>query len=157
MVLTDAVAWLVRTGAVLAGERTDYSLGPAEVTTAQLALCSLLFRPALVWRPEHRPFLEDGEPSRQLQADLVASGYALSAFPFCTQRYLLHLGRSTLAEVRKRDDRSNDYRQWAQTHSEPHYGLVPEGARLAARCEAEYRQAVGNGSTAELVEQLARV
>jgi glycosyltransferase involved in cell wall biosynthesis len=154
-VLTAAVDALETTGTVFVGERADYRPGPTELTTARLSLCSVLFDP-VIWQHPQPPFREDGEPSRHLQAALLAAGHRLAAFPFCTECYLLHLGRGTLNEVLRRADDSNQYLTWARTHSDPHYGLVANGAELAARFEQTYRQAVGDGSTDLLVDVLTR-
>jgi hypothetical protein len=150
-VLTDAAAALAEHDAVFAGERDDYTPGPPAVTKRRLALCSVLFDPAVVWRPEHRPFLEDGEPSRDMQDDLIAARRKLLAFPFCTAGYLLHLGRGTLAAVVDRADETNRYHEWAEDHSQPHYGLAADGPQRAAAFEATYRAAAGRETTDELV------
>jgi len=154
-VIVAAQAALAATGAVLAGERADYGPGPAAVTTEPLALCSVIFDPVEVWRADNRPFLQDGEPSRELLADLEARGKTLLAFPFCTAEYILHLGRGTLAEVKRRDDQQNVYRDWAQDHNEPHYGLNPSAAKASGDFERRYRAATTDGSFAALVATLA--
>lgn len=142
--------------AVLAADLDDYAPEPPHVTTERLSACSILFDPAVVWRAPHSRFRHDGEPSRQLQADLVAHGHRLLAFPFCARGYILHLGRATLAEVRRRGDVDNEFSDWAATHHEPHYGLRPDGSQLASEFERAYRAAVPDDDPATLVTALSR-
>jgi glycosyltransferase involved in cell wall biosynthesis len=153
-VLDAAVAALEDSGAVLAADPEDYTPGPAVLTDGPLALCSTLFDPAAVWRPRYRPFLEDGEPSRHLLADLRGDGRPVLAFPFCSERYLLHLGRGTLAQVRARADTTNRYADWAAAHHEPHFAGRPDGADLAAGFEEGYRAAVPDDRPDTLVAAL---
>ena len=154
-VLDVAVGALDDSGAVLAADPEDYTPGPAALTAGPLALCSTLFDPAMVWRPRYRPFLEDGEPSRHLVADLHGDGRPVLAFPFCADRYLLHLGRATLAQVRARADATNRYGDWAAGHHEPHYAGLPDGAALAAGFEEAFRAAVPDDRPETLVATLA--
>lgn len=156
----DAVAAAARSlrsfGAVLAAELETYEAAPPHLTTAPLGACSTLFDPTTVWQRHHRPFLNDGEPSRHIQADLVTSGHRLLAFPFCADGYVLHLGRSTLAEVLRRGQRDNLHHEWARGHHEPHFALRPDGPQLLEEFEARFRQAVPDDSTATVINSLLR-
>jgi glycosyltransferase involved in cell wall biosynthesis len=142
--LAVAVRGLANSSAIYAAERADYRPGPPELTRDRLGVCSALFDPAVVWQEGISPFREDGEPSRHLQADLVTRGHRLLAFPFCTQGYLLHLGRSTLAQVHRRDAESNVYFSWARDgHTEPHYGMSADGQAQRAAYDRAFLAAVG--------------
>ena len=141
-------------GAVFAADLDDYSPGPPRVTTERLSMCSTLIDPAVVWQPGHHPFMEDGDPSRHMQADLTRAQHRLLAFPFCREAYVLHLGRSTLAEVAARDARSNRYHAWAVERHEPHFALRPDGPELASHFEARYRADVPDDNIDTLVDAL---
>ena len=141
---------------MLAGEPDDGDGDGPRLTEQPVALNSLLFDPAAVWQPRHRPFLEDGDPSRHLQHDVVAEGQRMLSFPFRSHGYLLHHGRATLAAVARAGEATNRYYQWAVDHQEPHFGLHPHGADLAAAFEATYMQAVGDDSDASIVRVLMR-
>ncbi len=158
--LSAAAAALTSTGAVLAGEPDDGDAQGPQLTERPVALNSLLFDPAAVWQPRHRPFLEDGDPARHLQHDVAAQGLRLLSFPFRSHGYLVHLGRATLATVARTGDATNRYYQWAVDHQEPHFGLHPYGAALAAALaaafEATYTQAVGDNADASIVRVLLR-
>jgi hypothetical protein len=153
-VLDVAIAALDDSGAVLAADPEDYAPGPATLTDGPLALCSTLIDPAAIWRPRYRPFLEDGDPARHLLADLRRDGRPVLAFPFCSEGYLLHLGRATLAQVRARADASNRYADWAAGHHEPHFAGLPDGADVAAGFEETYRAAVADDRPDTLVAAL---
>jgi hypothetical protein len=141
-------------GAVFAADPDDYAPGPPRVTTERLSMCSTLFDPAIVWQPGHRPFLEDGDPSRHLQADLTGAGHRRLAFPFCSDGYVLHVGRGTLAQVAARDATDNRYHAWAIERHESHFALRADGAALASRFEERYRVAVPDDRIETLVDAL---
>lgn len=141
-VISRATDAMTRFNAVLAANPDDYVDAPPHITTDLLGACSTVFDPAVVWQPAHSPFLEDGEPSRQLQQDLTAAGHRIIAFPFCSHGYVLHLGRATLARVAEFHARDNRYYDWARTHRTPHFGLRPDGAALLDDFEQAYRAAV---------------
>jgi hypothetical protein len=155
-VVRVAAAAMSASGAVFAADPDDYAPGPPRVTTERLSMCSTLFDPAAVWHSPHRPFLDDGDPSRQMQADLARAGHRRLEFPFCSDAYLLHLGRSTLAQVAGRNSTDNQYHTWAQQRHQPHFGLRPDGADLADRFEARFRAAVPDDSIDSLVRALRR-
>jgi hypothetical protein len=152
--LSAAAAALAEAGAVLAGEPDDGDAHGPQPTEQLVALNSLLFDPAAVWQPGHRPFLEGGDPARHLQHDVAAHGQRVLSFPFRSQGYLVHHGRATLAEVARSGETTNQYYRWAVDHQEPHFGLHPHGSTLAAAFEAAYRQAVGDDSDASIVRVL---
>ena len=154
-VLRGATAALRAFGAVVAADPEDYEPEPLGLTDRVGGAHCLLFDPAVVWQPRHRPFLEDGEPSRHMQADLRERGHRVLAFPFCADGYVLHLGRATLAEVAARGETSNRYHHWAIAHRVPHYGLNPDGERLLAEFEARYRAAVPDDTVETIVKALA--
>jgi hypothetical protein len=154
--LSAAAAALAQTGAVLAGEPDDGDAHGPQLIEQRVALNSLLFDPAAVWQPRHRPFLEDGDPARHLQHDVVEEGQRLLSFPFRSHGYLVHHGRATLAAVARAGEATNQYYRWAVDHQEPHFGLHPHGAALAAAFEATYTQAVGDDSDASIVRVLVR-
>jgi hypothetical protein len=154
--LNKAAAALVGAGAVLAGEPIDSDGRGPHITEQQVAPNSLLFDPAAIWQPRHRPFLEDGDPSRRLQQDVAAEGHRTLSFPFRSHGYLLHHGRATLAVVARAGEEMNRYYTWAIAHQEPHFGLHPHGAALAAAFEATYQQAVTNDTDAAIGQALLR-
>ncbi len=154
--LTAAVAALASTGAVLAGEPDDGDAQGPQLTERPVALNSLLFEPAAVWQPRHRPFLEDGDPARHLQHDVAAQAQRILSFPFRSHAYLVHHGRATLATLARAGEATNRYYQWAVDHQTPHFGLHPYGAALAAAFEAMYAQAVGSDADASIVHVLLR-
>jgi len=154
--LGAATAALAGTGAVLAGEPDDGDAQGPRLTERPVALNSLLFDPAAVWQPRHRPFLEDGDPARHLQRDVVAEGQRMLSFPFRSHGYLVHHGRATLAAVARAGEATHQYYRWAVDHHEPHFGLHPQGAALAAAFEATYTQAVGDDADGSIVRVLLR-
>ena len=155
-VVRAAATAMASFGAVFAADPDDYAPGPPRVATERLSMCSTLFDPAIVWQPAHRPFLEDGDPSRHLQTDLAGAGHRRLAFPFCSDAYVLHVGRGTLAQVAARDATDNRYHAWALERHEPHFALRADGAALASRFEKRYRVAVPDDRIETLVEALVR-
>jgi hypothetical protein len=114
----------------------------------------MLFDPAVVWQPQHRPFLHDGEPARHLHRDLRDDNQRLIAFPFCSAGYLVHLGRGTLAEVHARDDASNDFAGWADTHHDHHFAGRADGPDLVGAFEDRYRHEVRDDHDTTLIDAL---
>jgi len=153
-VVRAAAAAMSSLDAVFAADPDDYAPSPPRVTTERLSMCSTLFDPAIVWQSGHRPFLEDGDPSRHMQADLTGAGHRRLAFPFCSDGYVLHLGRGTLAQVAARDATDNRYHSWAIERHEPHFALRPDGTELARSFERRYRAAVPDDSVDTLVAGL---
>ncbi len=84
-------------------------------------LHSLLIDPWQVWRNSIIPFEEHGEPSKHLQESCNEQGLILTPFDFIKNRYIIHLGRGTLAEIKKNKDENNRYFGWARDHFQPHY------------------------------------
>lgn len=80
-------------------------------------------------------------------------GQPILSFPFRSHGYLVHLGRSTLAEVVRPGERSNRYYPWATDHHTPHFGH-PHGAALAATFEATYQTAMADDTDRTIVEVL---
>ncbi len=151
--LDAASAALVNTGAALAGEPDDGDETGPGISDTRVAVSSLLFDPRVVWQAGTRPFLEDGDPARHLQYDLAAQGRRILSFPFRSGGYLVHLGRSTLAEVVRAGERSNRYYAWATDHHTPHFGHA-QGAALAATFETVYQAAMADDSDRTIVEVL---
>jgi hypothetical protein len=129
-VVRRAAAEVCAFSAVFAADPDDYAPGPPRLAIERLSMCSTLFDPAIVWRFPHHPFLEDGDPSRHMQADLARAGHRLLEFPFCDDACVLHLGRSTLAQVARRNATDNRYHAWAEQDHERHFALRPDGAGL---------------------------
>ncbi len=74
---------------------------------------SLLLEPSQVWRDPIAPFEDSGEPSLSLQLGSAAAGLSRIEFPFSRDGYIVHRGRSTLAEVLSRGETGNKLYQWA--------------------------------------------
>jgi hypothetical protein len=83
-------------------------------------------------------------------------GQRLLSFPFRSHGYLVHLGRATLATVAHAEEATNRYYPWARDHHEPHFGLHPHGAALAAAFEATYMQVIGADADTAIVRALLR-
>jgi hypothetical protein len=93
-----------------------------------LSTYSMLFDPAVVWRPPIAPFVESGDPSGLLQESLAGEGVTTARFPFAEKGYIVHLGRGTLRQIAVTKQEDNRYFAWARTHNAPHYGEWPEAA-----------------------------
>jgi glycosyltransferase involved in cell wall biosynthesis len=106
--------------------------------------CSLMLKPARIWRDPIPPFVEDGAPSTALQVGADAQGLRLVAFPFVEGGYLLHLGRGTLREVADRNETTNRYYKWAVDHRDYHFAGKADGAELLASFTKLFDAEVGD-------------
>ncbi len=121
-VATRAVTAAVEANAALVGE-AFWNRWNAQ---NQFAGFSLLLDPARVWRAEVGPIPDGGDPIGEFEKSCVAQGVPRLSFPFTQDGYLIHRGRSTLAAVRERAERSNPLYEWAQTHHEAHFQEAPD-------------------------------
>jgi len=104
---------------------------------------SLLFDPAMVWRPGIGPFSDDGDPAFDLLASAARAGVGLAAFPFTAAGHVIHRGRGSLAAVYTAGDRSHSMYDWAAGHHEPHFGQVPGAAERHQDLLREFRDQTG--------------
>ncbi|HEV2067900.1 MAG TPA: glycosyltransferase [Thermomicrobiales bacterium] len=105
-------------------------------------LHSLLIDPAQVWRDPVVPFAEHGEPSKHLQESAIAEGLTMTPFPFTAERHIIHLGRGTLAQIARTQERDNRYFDWARDHHMPHYAEEAGSERAYAEVHAAFRRDV---------------
>jgi hypothetical protein len=89
-----------------------------------------------------RPFGVDGDPAYDLARSCVEAGLSVLAFPFASQGYVVHRGRGTLASIDRRGEDTNRLYQWATTHHEAHFELVPGAAETHARLLHEFNDLV---------------
>jgi glycosyltransferase involved in cell wall biosynthesis len=136
--LDDAVHASATHDAALLGERKWDPWHRCE----RLALHSLFIDPARVWQPAVHPFVDDGDPSYELERSCVTAGLGALAFPFVSQGYVIHRGRDTLASVYTRGDDSNRLYQWASTHQEPHFELIAQAADTYAALVEQFKDEV---------------
>jgi Glycosyl transferase family 2 len=151
--VVDAVAALKAAGAAAVGQRVldDVHTRLLRHSRAMLHPSSLLFDPALLWRPPIPPFVEAGAPALALQFAADEQGLRLLDFPFVEQGYLVHLGRGTLREIAHTKDSVNRYYRWATGHRDYHFGDHPHGAELYGRFGELFRTEVGEVSPERLV------
>jgi hypothetical protein len=138
--LRKATRAIRSSGAALAGQKSSNAWHAEET----IGLYSLLFDPAQVWRDPIRPFDPSGEPSLALQLDCAAAGLRAVDFPFAQEGYVVHRGRSTLAEVYARDERDNALYSWAVNHHRPHFNEEPGAAESWQRLSAEFAATCGD-------------
>jgi len=105
-------------------------------------LHSLLIDPGQVWRDPVVPFAEHGEPSKHLQESAIAAGLAMIPFPFTAERHIIHIGRGTLAQVARTQERDNRYFNWARDHHLPHYAEEVGSEQVYAEVHAAFRREV---------------
>lgn len=103
---------------------------------------SLLLDPAKVWRMAVGVIPDGGDPIGEFEKSCRAKGVAGLSFPFTQDGYLIHRGRSTLAAIRNRAEKSNPHYEWAQTHHEPHFQEVPTAPARYAELVNEFNQQV---------------
>ena len=132
--LTEATRALQRSGAALAGQASANQWHAEET----IGLFSLLFDPSQVWRDPIPPFEDSGEPSLSLQLGCAGAGLSRIEFPFTHDGYLVHRGRSTLAEVVSRGETANKHYRWAVDHHEPHFNAEPGAVDLYQVSQAEF-------------------
>jgi glycosyltransferase involved in cell wall biosynthesis len=137
-VLNEATTVASERGAALLGERRWDQWHDCN----RLAVHSLLVDPSQVWQPTIAAFEEGGDPSYELERSCVEAGLPVVAFPFVSEGYVIHRGRSTLARVRERDDSTNRLYDWATTHYEPHFEIVPGAREAYGRLLDAFRSAV---------------
>jgi hypothetical protein len=118
----------------------------------RLAAHSLLLDPEQVWQPNIARFEPGGDPSYELERSCLEAGVPVLAFPFVSEGYVIHRGRSTLDGVRERRETANGLYEWATTHHEPHFELVPGARQTYARLVEAFHQAVPVVDAASLVE-----
>jgi len=85
---------------------------------------SLLLDPAWCWRAEIGAFEDGGDPVGDFEQSCRTNGVPAQSFPFAKEGYVIHLGRSTLAGVRKRNETAHPLFGWAQSHHKPHFEQV---------------------------------
>ena len=145
--LTEATRALQRSGAALAGQ-VSANQWHAEET---IGLFSLLFDPSRVWRDPIPPFEDSGEPSLSLQLGCARAGLWRTEFPFTHDGYLVHRGRSTLAELVSRGETANKHYRWALDHHEPHFNGEPGAVDLYRVFQADFAKACRNLETDDAI------
>jgi glycosyltransferase involved in cell wall biosynthesis len=125
-------------------------------TEETIGLYSLLFDPSQVWREPIPPFEDSGEPSLALQLGCARAGLARIEFPFTRDAYLVHRGRSTLAEIASRGETANKLYDWAVDHHEPHFNAEPGAADLYQVFQAEFAAVCGDPETDAAIVQACR-
>jgi len=138
--LSSATRALQHTGAALAGQPVVDRWHAGEM----LGLYALLLDPDQVWRDPLAPFEEEGDPSLSLQLSCAAAGLGRVAFPFTRDGYVVHRGRSSLAEVHARGETGNKYYRWAVDHHDPHFNAEPGAADLYRAFQEEFAAACGD-------------
>jgi hypothetical protein len=108
----------------------------------QFAGYSLLLDPAKTWQQAVGMIPDGGDPIGDFEKSCRAHGVVGLSFPFTQAGYLIHLGRSTLAGIRQREEHSNPLYEWAQTHHAPHFQEVPTAQARYAELVNEFDQAV---------------
>lgn len=91
--------------------------------------CSLMLRPADVWRRPIPPFDRSGAPAMRMQQRMAALGWKRLDFPFMSAGYVLHLGCSTLQAVWRNQERGHPLFAWSAKENQPHYHGHPQGPR----------------------------
>jgi len=135
--LSDATGALNRAGAALAGQASANQWHAEET----IGLYSLLMDPRQVWRDPIPPFEDSGEPSLSLQLGCAAAGLSRLEFPFTRDGYVVHRGRSTLAEVLSRGETGNRLYRWAVDHHAPHFNAEPGAVDLYRAFQAKFATA----------------
>jgi hypothetical protein len=80
-----------------------------------------------------------------LQLDCAAAGLRVVDFPFSSGGYVVHRGRSTLAEVYAQGETDNAHYNWAKDHHAPHFNAEPGAAERHERFSLEFRDACQGG------------
>jgi hypothetical protein len=132
--LIEATSALRRSGAAIAGQASVSVWHAGEM----LGMYSLLLDPGLVWRDPIPPFDDSGMPSNELQRACAAAGLSRVDFPFTRDGFIVHRGRSSLAEVLARGETDNKHYQWAVDHHEPHFNAEPGASGLYQLFQAEF-------------------
>lgn len=91
--------------------------------------CSLMLRPADVWRRPIPPFDRSGAPAMRMQQRMAALGWKRLDFPFMSAGYVLHLGCSALQAVWRNQERGHPLFVWSAKENQPHYHGNPQGPR----------------------------
>jgi glycosyltransferase involved in cell wall biosynthesis len=127
--LSHAAEAASREGAALLGERRWDPWRRCD----RLAPYSLFLDVAQVWQPEIAAFEDGGDPTYELERSCIIAKLPVVAFPFASESYVIHRGRSSLSSVRARDERTNHLYDWATTHHEPHFERIAGAAETYAR------------------------
>lgn len=127
-VLDRVLPRMVAEQAGLAGEYLPRELSPEIDGYAHP--CSLMLRPAEVWRGPIPPFDRSGAPAMRMQQCMVALGWKRLDFPFMSAGYVLHLGCSTLQAVWRNQERGHPLFAWAAKENQPHFHGHPQGVQL---------------------------
>jgi hypothetical protein len=135
---TGAIAAANAANAALVGEAFWNRWNAADT----FAGFSLLFDPGQVWQKGVGPIPDGGDPIGEFEKACRANGVSALSFPFSTDGYLIHLGRSTLAAVRQREETANPLYEWALDHYEPHFQEVPSAQARYAALVNEFNQQV---------------
>ena len=152
-VLDHVLPRMVAEKAGLAGEYLSREMTPEIDGYAHP--CSLMIRPAAVWRRPIVPFGRSGAPAMCMQKRMVALGWKRLDFPFMSAGHVLHLGCSTLQAVWRNEERNHPLFSWATTANQPHYHGHPQGPRLWQTFQNAMRCELGGPDQDSLVRALA--
>ncbi len=140
-------------GACLAGEYLPREMQPEIDGYAHP--CSLLIRPAELWRRPIVPFDRSGAPALRLQQRMLRLGRKRIDAPFMAQGHVLHLGRTTLQAVWRNQEQRHSMFAWASENSRPHYHGHPRGAAMLQAFLNAMQREVGTPEQDALVRALA--
>jgi Glycosyl transferase family 2 len=132
--LSEATGALQRTGAALAGQASANQWHAEET----IEMYSLMLDPSQAWRDPIPPFEDPGESSLSLQLGCAGAGLSSVEFPSTREGYVVHRGRSTLAEIFSRRETGNKHYQWAVDHHKPHFNTEPGAVDLYEAFQAEF-------------------
>src|SRR5713101_3971981 len=93
----------------------------------------------------------------ELERSWIEAGLSVVAFPFASEGYIVHRGRSTLASVHARGDTTNRLYDWATTHHEPHFEGMAGAAETYARLVDQFAAEVPILDADHLVRACQRV
>jgi hypothetical protein len=152
-VLDHVLPRMIAAKAGLAGEYLPREMTPEIDGYAHP--CSLMIRPAEVWRRPIAPFGRSGAPAMCMQQRLDKLGWPRMNFPFMSAGYVLHLGGRTLQAVWRDRERHHPLFAWATQVNQPHYHGHPQGPRLWQAFQNAMQRELGGQDPEDLVRALA--
>lgn len=144
-ILKDAIDFMVNKNAAVIGQfqYDNSNLGDPHVS-------SILIDPAKVWNRQIHPFTNNGMPSVLFYKDIRKHEMKICDFPFRSNNYLLHIGRGTLMQIFKNQEKNNQHFQWANTHHDNHFHGNKKGGEIIQEIQKLASSKIGEFTTSNI-------
>lgn len=144
-ILKDAIDFMINKNAAVIGQfQYDHSnLGDPHVS-------SILIDPEKVWNRQIHPFTNNGMPTVLFYKDIRKHEMKIYDFPFRSNNYILHIGRGTLMQIFKNQEKINQHFQWSNTHNDYHFHGTKKGGEIMQQIQKLASSKIGEFTTSNI-------